>query len=201
MLETPKALHYHLGEKMSDIAMGNQQEVSENELVWLAGLLNGDGCFSLTFRSRNDKLKCDMSLTLTQCDPAVIDRADATFTKLGIVSGIAEYAASGAGIRTKWNLRISKMAHIAKAIEHVQPYMVGEKAAQARLMKRYLDRRLPYADPALRKSARIEEDIDSLRIAADFYTARRLDVPREIAHVLRDYPQGVGSSDPKRTAP
>lgn len=201
MLESPKAIHYHQGEKMIDETMGNQQEMSEIELVWLAGLLNGDGCFSLTFRTRQNKLKCDMSLTLTQCDAAVIDKADSTFTKIGIVSGISEYASSGAGVRTKWNLRISKMAHISRAIDAVIPYMTGEKAAQARLMKRYLDRRMPFADPKFRKGSDIDKDIDSLKIAAEFYTVRRLEVPKELAQVLRDYPQGVGSSDPKCTAP
>jgi len=203
MLEHPKAHHYYQGNNMSDETMGNQQEVSEIELAWLAGMLNGDGCFSLTFRSRNGKLKCDMSLTITQCDPGVIDKADELFNKIGITPGISEYAASGAGVRTKWNLRISKMAHIHRVIEAIIPYMIGEKAAQANLMKRYLDRRLPYADPALRrwKGGEIENDIESLKIAADFYKVRRLGMPKELAQVLRDYPQGVDASASKHTTP
>lgn len=171
--------------------MGNQQEVSEVQLAWLAGLLNGDGCFSLTFRRRDGRLKCDLSLTLTQCDPAIVERADDLINKLGVTPGISEYEPSGAGIRTKWNMRISKMAHILAVIDAVLPYMVGEKSAQAKLMKRYIERRLPFTDHSMRVSAgKLEDDRESIEIASDFYKARRLDVPQELAQVLRDYPSG-----------
>lgn len=185
-----------------DNAMGNQQEVNKPdaiELAWLGGLLNGDGCFSLTFRTRNKILKCDMSLTLTQCDPCVIERATDILNRLDTNPSISEYASSGAGMRTKWNLRLSKMATIHRVIEAVLPFMVGEKQAQAKLMNRYLERRLFCVDQSVRRHNEIASDIESLKIAKEFYEVRRLVVPKEIVQVLNDYPareygQAVGSA-------
>lgn len=173
--------------------MGNQQEgskPSDIELAWLAGLLNGDGCFSLTFRVRKETLKCDLSLTLTQCDPSLIEKSTDILNRLGVNPGITEYPPSGAGVRTKWNLRLSKMAYIGTVIDAIVPFMAGEKLAQAKLMKRYIDRRTEYVNPGNRrwKGGEIANDQESIAIAREFYKARRLEVPKEIATVLNDYP-------------
>lgn len=173
--------------------MDNQQELSGPspiELAWLSGLLNADGCFSLTIRKREARLKCDMSITLTQCDPCVIEKAQSILGKMAINPGISEYEPAAGGRRTKWNARISKMSQMTQLIAAIEPFMVGEKQAQARLMKAYMDRRIKYADPSMRKwsGGEIEKDLQSLAIAAEFHAVRRLDIPKELAQVLNDYP-------------
>jgi hypothetical protein len=172
-----------------DEPIGNQQEVCEvTELAWLAGMLNGDGCFSITFRLRKETLKCDLSLTLTQCDPCLIERASALLLKMGINPGIAEYAPSGAGMRTKYNLRVTRMAHIHQVLDAIIPYLIGEKRAQAVLMQRYVKRRLPFATATLRNGNRVEDDHEAIAIAREFYAVRRQALPSDVAKVLNDYP-------------
>lgn len=184
--------------------MGNQQEVSkvsDTDAAWLAGMLNGDGCFSLKLRVRGETLKCDISVTLTQTDPCLIEKASDILTRIGVNPCIVEYPLNAGSTRIKWNLRLNKMSGISKVIDVIVPFMAGEKQAQAKLMKRYIDRRLFYVNPGNRrwKGGEIANDTESLKIAAQFYEVRRLPVPDEIAHVLNDYPareygQAAGSA-------
>lgn len=175
-----------MNETMGDQQEGNQ--LKETDLAWLAGMFNGDGCFSLKFRVRSGTIKCDLSLTLTQCDPSVIERAVNILDDLGINPGISEYEPSGAGIHTKYNVRISRMAHISRVIDAILPFMVGNKSAQAGLMKRYIDRRIEYSDPAKRKANAVQDDKEALRIAKQFYHVKRQELPAEVDAVLNDYP-------------
>jgi hypothetical protein len=153
--------------------MGNQQEVGRNlELAWLAGMLNGDGCFSLTIVTRKEHIKCELSLTLTQCDPCLIEKTTSILEWLGVNPAIAEYPPTGAGRSTKYNLRINRMAGIAKVIDAILPYMAGAKAAQAKLMRRYISHRIEYSDHSKRRDAHFLNDTVAIGIAKQFYDLR-----------------------------
>ena len=189
MLETPKATHDYQGETVMDETMGNQQGVvTELELAWLAGMLNGDGCFSIKFRVRGEALKCDISLTLTQCDVCLIDAASDIMARLGISPSIVEYAPSGAGVNTKYNLRVTRMAHISIVLAAIIPHMRGGKLAQARLMQRYIVRRTSVFDPQFRKENQIIGDTEALGIAKEFYATRGQQLPPDVTKALNDYP-------------
>lgn len=189
-----------------DETMGNQQERNDAtalDLSWLAGMMNGDGCFSLTFAIRkNENVKCDLSLTLTQCDPALIERATSIMNAIGVNPAIQEYGPQADGRRVKYNLRVNKMAHIARVIDAIVPFMAGEKLAQARLMRRYIARRVAFTDPKNRQNgASVLQDREALAIARDFYVARNSQAtfPKQIVKVLNDYPvreysQAAGSA-------
>ena len=184
--------------------MGNQQEKVEShdlDFAWLAGMMNGDGCFSLQLRKREKRWKCDVSITLTQTDPAIVERATDILNRcLGINPSIQEYEPCGAGINTKMNMRVTKMSQILDICNHLVPFMCGAKKAKAQLMARYVANRLVNENKS-RKKNKIIDDIEALKIASEYYRLTGAKVPEEISQTLRDYPQGVGSSDPKRTAP
>lgn len=192
--------------------MGNQQginnftstaygRVQDIEWAWLAGMLNGDGCFSLQLRKREKRWKCDVSINLTQCDPCIIEKtSDILDRGLGCNPYIHEYKPSGAGINTKYNLRITKMSIMSALIDKIMPYMCGAKQAKAKLMQKYLKNRMQYKGKS-RKRNTIQNDHKTLSLAKEFYDLSGTKIPKEIMNALRDYPQGVGSSDSKRTAP
>jgi hypothetical protein len=184
--------------------MDNQQEkdkVHDNEWAWLAGMMNGDGCFSLQLRKRSNRWKCDLSITLTQTDPGIIEKAsDILIRGIGCNPSIQEYPPCGAGISMKMNMRVTKMSQIAEWIEKILPFMCGNKWARAKLMLRYVKNRMRYEGTS-RKRNTIENDPIALTLASEYYRLTGSKVPEEISQTLRDYPQGVGSSDPKRTAP
>lgn len=184
--------------------MDNQQgidNVTGIEWSWLAGMMNGDGCFSLKLRKRDKRWKCDVSITLTQCDPCIIERAsDILIRGIGCNPPIQEYAPTGTGVNTKYNLRITKMSLIAAFIEKVHPFMCGVKQAKAKLLLRYVQNRIEH-NGEYRKIHKLTDDHVALKTAEEFYVLSGSKVPKEIVKTLRDYPKGVGPSGPKRTAP
>lgn len=168
--------------------MDNQQELKSNyKEAWLAGMFNGDGCFSLTFRQRKGILKCDLSLTITQTDPSIIEEVSNILNKqLNINPSIQTYVPTGAGKKEKYNLRINKMSQILSVIDLILPHMIGNKRAQASLMKRYIERRIIYADPSLRRQNKIIDDPVSIQVGLDFYKQRGSDLPKDLKF-LNDY--------------
>ena len=172
-----------------DETMGNQQGYpTEGDLYWLSGMLNGDGCFSLKFRTREGTVKCDLSVTLTQCDVCLIEKASSIMERLGVNPSIAEYPASGAGNRTKYNLRITKMASIQTVLNAIADKLAGEKQAQAKLMLRYVNRRIQFSDPTLRRNNQIADDSEAIAIAREFLSVRGSGLPDDVVAALNDYP-------------
>jgi hypothetical protein len=162
---------------------------SDIEIAWLAGMMNGDGCFSLNLRKREKRWKCDISVTLTQTDPSIIERASAILIrKFRCNPSIMEYPPSGAGIRTKYNMRITKMSHIVRILDGIVPYMCGSKLAKAKLMLRYCRNRVLY-DGKSRKKNTIENDSRALDLASQFYKLNEREVPKEISTILRGHPE------------
>jgi len=182
--------------------MGNQQGdsnmVTELDWAWLAGMMNGDGCFSLTLRKIEKRWKCDMTITLTQTDPCLIERAsDILIRGIGCNPAIQEYAPAGNSVNPKFNMRVGKMEHMAKMMNHLTPYLCGAKLAKVKLMLRYIENRIQY-DGHSRRINTIENDPISLEIASEFYSLSGKTVPKEVVKALRDYPHvGVGASAPK----
>jgi len=174
---------------MKDATMGNQQEIAD--VAWLAGMLNGDGCFSLKVRKRNDKVKrkgaqVDLSVTLTQTDGSIIEKAKTIMERItGMNTYIVEYPPCGAGKNTKMNLRYSKMQAIRKLLKAVEPFMVGNKAARARLIIEYIDRRLSLSDIATKKKNPLYDKV-SWALVEKYYEAQGKEIPKDVSELLRD---------------
>jgi hypothetical protein len=183
--------------------MGNQQGrdnmiVTDVEWAWLAGMMNGDGCFFMTLRRVDNRWKCDMKITLTQCDPCIIEKATSILNRgINCNPSIVEYSPTGAGVSTKYNMVIGKMEYMAKFIDHIDDYMCGVKQAKAQLLKRYILNRMQYDGKSRRKNT-IESDPLALKMAIEFYELSGTTPPKEVVKALRDYPvKGVGTSVPK----
>lgn len=162
--------------------------VTETDWAWLAGMMNGDGCFSLKLRKREERWKCDVSITLTQCDPAIIERASEIMIQgMDCNPSISEYEPSGAGVNTKFNLRITKMSQIARFIENIIKYMCGVKLAKAKLMLRYVNNRIKYEGQSRRVNM-LEKDPEAIQMASEFYQLCGSVIPKELTQTLRDYP-------------
>lgn len=167
------------------------------EWAWLAGMMNGDGCFHMSLRKVEKRWKCELCISLTQTDPCIIERASQILIDgIGVNPRIQEIQPSGAGVNLKYQLRVGKMSKMADLIDNLLPYMVGMKQAKAKLMRRYIDNRMKYEGLSRRENT-IEKDPAALKMACEFYDLNKTKVPKEIVEALRDYPQGVGASAPK----
>lgn len=123
------------------------KEVTNVELAWLAGMLNGDGCFHMSARKKSwkgrDTIGVDMRMVLTQTDAGIIEKASGIITRLtGHTPYIAERKPAGAGVNGLMHMSIGRMVHMDAVLEAIRPYLVGDKAARARLIGKYIKSRL-----------------------------------------------------------
>jgi len=171
----------------------NQQEIkiTELDIAWLAGLFNGDGCFAMNVRKKCWKGKrsigVDLSITLTQTDAIIVEKAVRLAELItGVTPYVVEQKPSGSGTHNKMNMRISRMAHIKPFIETLLPYMVGGKAAKARLMLKYVTNRLSkMGDSVKEKNPRLCKEDWGLVVDFHGLTHKNTQMMPEVLEILR----------------
>lgn len=168
----------------------NQQEIltKELEIAWLAGMLNGDGCFSLQARKRPGKksVNVDLSITLTQTDATIIEKAFNIIS--GLIDGtprIVEATPLSKGGQTIIHLRISRMSYIHVLLKAILPHLVGNKAARARMILKYVSHRLSLMDVAVKNKNPLA-DSKSMEMVKNYYFQENKTLPPEVQEILRD---------------
>lgn len=121
-------------------------KLTEAELGWLAGIMDGEGtiCLSKEKASRRNHLyaRCTIHV-IANTNPALIARVTALLSKVEIRYSIGTLI--GEQKRAKnwkpaWNVKISTIDAMKDFLEMVRPYLVG-KAEQADIAVLFLARR------------------------------------------------------------
>ena len=138
MLETPKADFHYSGESEADMSMGNQQ-VTETDLAWLAGIYDGEGWFSLKRNvSRND-VCVNLSIGIVNTDANIINKAVEILTELGVSPYV--YERQHDVWKTRYDIEVKKFGKAKVLLEALMPYLIA-KDGQAKLLLRFVDMRL-----------------------------------------------------------
>lgn len=126
---------------MKDDTIGNQQ-ATENELGWLAGIFDGEGYIGFSHQNRKKSRCIRPGLQLVNCDPDVILKTRNILMKIGINPHIRERVHD----KQKWSrnyiLSMDKFASIKKFIDTVGDMLTGEKKKRAKLMIELINSRI-----------------------------------------------------------
>lgn len=126
---------------MKDDTIGNQQ-ATEVELGWLAGIFDGEGYIGLSYENRKKSRCVRPNLQLVNCDPDVILKTRNILIKIGINPHIRERVHD----RQKWSrnyiLSMDRFASIKKFIDTVGHLLTGEKKKRAELMIALINSRI-----------------------------------------------------------
>jgi hypothetical protein len=119
------------------------------ELAWLAGIMEGEGTFSIYHQKRkgadSDQLRATVSLTNT--DPYLINKAFSIFQSIGVEMHIHEYDNKKGSTRTVYDMQTSKHTNVKVICEKLLPYLFGEKSAKAKMLLRFVTKRLEKLGP------------------------------------------------------
>ena len=119
------------------------------ELAWLAGIMEGEGTFSIYHQKRKgtapDQLRAVISLTNT--DPYLINKAFSIFQSMGVEMHIHEYDNKKGSTRTVYDMQTAKHTNVKLVCELLAPYLFGEKRAKAEMLLRFVTRRLEKLGP------------------------------------------------------
>lgn len=137
---------------MKDDTIDNQQEtLTQAEIGWLAGIIDGEGTIALNVRKKNWKgwkgVGVDLNLTIVNTDATIIEKAQEIIQKMGIEPYINERKPSsifntykGKG-KTILSCTISAMSKIKKVLLCIIDHLVGDKKARANLILKFINKR------------------------------------------------------------
>lgn len=125
--------------------MDNQQ-VTDLELGWLVGAIDGEGCVGITRRNRKECAKT-LGFTLkphvqiANCDIEFINRCSNILKKLETPFHISHYSAKTRQ-RESWQIVIAGLKRVVKILPIINPHLVGEKKEKALLVYEFCTSRL-----------------------------------------------------------
>lgn len=125
--------------------LGNQQaSVTEAELGWLAGIIDGEGYIGLQIEwktKRNEDRICPQ-IFISNCDEAIILRARDIMRKIGINPYIRATKANTRIRRDQYRLATKRYGVILRLLNILTPYLTGEKKERAELVREFCKIRL-----------------------------------------------------------
>jgi hypothetical protein len=135
--------------------VNQQQTVSEVELAWLAGFLEGDGSMQLTLVNSPKGAKgkaINVWVSFDNTDASVINRIIDILDRYGVGHYDGQkfikpvYKQDGSFYQSKIKIclfvRISKIQSVLKVLSGISPYLTGQKKGQAEIMMRFARKRL-----------------------------------------------------------
>lgn len=131
--------------------MDNQQ-VTQAELGWLAGIIDGEGWIGFTICNdkrrlrKNNKIVFGVQIAINNTDKAIVDKAASLFRKLGVnpyerVSKPVRKGKTG-NRKAYYSIATKHMRKCGRVLSPLLPYLVGNKQERARIMLTFIESRL-----------------------------------------------------------
>jgi hypothetical protein len=118
-------------------SMGHQQ-ATPVELAWLAGVIDGEGCFMVARYIRKRSIRFDPRFLLGNTDVALVNHVDKIMRLIRVGASISEVHLSG-NRKDSFQMQVQRLAYLERLIEAILPYTVGKKD-RAVLMLDYIKR-------------------------------------------------------------
>jgi hypothetical protein len=129
---------------------GNPQErinMQDTDLAWLAGIWDGEGSILLYSRPVNDnRIQITPSVTMTNTDVAIVNKARKIIEEMGCSFSWREYKPKGKdSYKTCFKISSAHAGNIKIFLEHILPFLVGEKKAYGETLLAFVSRRFEKA--------------------------------------------------------
>ena len=82
------------------------------ELAWLAGIMEGEGTFSIYHQRRSDTDQLRACVSLTNTDPGLINKAYEIFKEIGVEMHIHEYKNKKGSTRPVYDMQTAKQTNV-----------------------------------------------------------------------------------------
>ena len=114
-------------------------EVQEVDLAWLAGIIDGEGCFTIFINNRKDAMNPSISanLSITNSNVLLLNRCKEIFDALGIKYFYHDPKNGHQRGRRVMRVKIKNYSSLRRLIELMIPFFVG-KAEQARIVLEFV---------------------------------------------------------------
>lgn len=163
--------------------MDNQQERQEVDLGWLAGAVDGEGCYCLSIANRPKRARTYITPMITICntDDEFIDNADRILMQNNIPFHISYRKGKGKNKNSR-TISIVGLKRTKKFMDVVRPYLAS-KSDRVKIFCEYLRRRLEEYPPEM-KSKYSEKDLDLVNALRKLNGSLPLESPETLRHAL-----------------
>lgn len=114
------------------------------ELAWLAGIMEGEGSFFIAKQLRNKTPAPQLrgTISLTNTDPMIINKAYSIFKGFGVELHIQEFTNKKGSTKPVYEMTTAQQDKVQKVCSELIPFMFGEKKAKAEMLLRFVTKRL-----------------------------------------------------------
>lgn len=183
--------------------MADQQGTpTEGEIGWLAGIIEGEGSITMNVRKKSWKgwkgIGVDLTVAMVNTDGAIIERVANIMSRL-IEGEPYIYQVKNSPIpnrndpdsmhvnltKTILNVSVNRMADIIVVLRAIEPHMAGEKGARARLMIKFIERRMNRRTEHTKRGMALFDKFD-WETVAEFYKLKHKPIPPEVVGLLNE---------------
>jgi hypothetical protein len=144
MRETHQKIGVLIMEK--SLIQGDNPQVTNAKLGWLAGIIEGEGTLTLAIDRRKNYLRYQAMLQICNTDSGIILESINIIKSLGVKYYFycREKGFNGhLGKKTLYNLQINRMESLKLILEKIIPFMFSLKKSKAILIEQWLNLRIP----------------------------------------------------------
>lgn len=126
---------------MTNETMGNQQ-ATEAEIGWLAGIIDGEGHIGISMQNRSVSQSVSVDLQIVNTDFALIDKVVTIMHKLDANPHIRDRVHAKATWSTNRIVSMRKFAHVKRVLDAVLPHLTGLKREKAEMVLALIESRM-----------------------------------------------------------
>jgi len=131
----------------------DNQQVTQTEAAWLAGIWDGEGSFGTCYANKNTSKNFGIRISVVNSDATILKKITDILDKADIGYHVQEkgYGAFPGSHKQVWAIRIGKYKQGAMALDLMMPYLSG-KLSRAQLLKKFINSRLSRIQKVSRNS-------------------------------------------------
>lgn len=177
-----------------------QQTVTDGEIGWLAGIIDGEGSITMLINRRADRtqvLRITPRITITNTDQAIIDKVISILTNLGIAKYVQITKPNNVGlVKTSSKdityISVDGFRRLTRFIPVIQPYLVGDKKKRSEVMFEFINRRVSMAKN-LKLGGNYHYDEEDVSLILKFLRLTRSKNYDHVSRMLNEYTQSTRS--------
>lgn len=171
--------------------MDNQQERFEKRIVWLAGIIEGEGWVTLGKRlvqQKNNKksIAYTPNIGMTNTDKPIVDEVKNIFEELGLhyryQTRIGKIGSDGIIRKTRYEISTASSRDIKILAKYILPYIIGEKGKRINKLFDFFSIRDFKGKQGIKSKYGIEEE----KIYKELYSFKG----KSRSKILNDYTPG-----------
>ena len=178
-----------------------QQTVSDVEIGWLTGIIEGEGSIVMQISRRADRtqvLRVQPRIIITNTDQAIIEKGVDILTRLGIGKYVRHTTTNnikhGALVKKSYKdityLNIDGFRRLNKLLVVVTQHLVGDKRIRAEVMSEFINRRVTMAKN-LNCGGNRQYDETDVDLMLKFLRLTRSKNYDHVSRMLNEYTRGT----------